>query len=61
MSVVALLLGVLLICVVLWATRALLTAFKVEDPIATVVFVIVVILVLMALLGGTVFPGKLHL
>ena len=64
MSIIALLIGLLLICLVLWATRALLKAYAVEEPIATTIFVIVVVLVVLALLGGAtghLSTGGLHL
>ena len=46
------LVALLIICVVFWAARRLLAAFKVEDPIATVVYVALVLLVLGWLFGG---------
>ena len=50
MSILALLIYVVILCVVFWAVRALLGAFGVGEPISTVIYVILVILVLVALL-----------
>jgi hypothetical protein len=47
------LLGVLLIgCVVLWAAKALLTAFSIGDPLRTVVYVILVLILLLWLVNA---------
>ncbi len=51
MPIIGILVAVLVVCIVLWATRALLSAFSIPDPISTVIFVIVVLIVLMFLLG----------
>lgn len=51
-----LLLWLLILCVVIWAANALLTAFGIGDPIRTVIFVVIVLLVVFALiqaLGGS--------
>jgi len=45
MSLVGLLIAVLVICVVLWAVQRLLSAFAVPDPIRTVVWVVIVLIV----------------
>lgn len=50
MSLIALLIAVLVVCVVLWCVRMLLTAFGVGNPIATVVYVIIVLIALVWLL-----------
>ena len=47
MTLLSLLITVLIICVVLWAARALLLAFDVHDPLYTVVMVAVVVLVVL--------------
>ena len=46
MSIIGLLIVLLVVCVVLWAARALIAAFAIPQPIATVIYVVVVILVL---------------
>jgi hypothetical protein len=46
MNLIGLLIGLIIICAVFWAARALLTAFAIGDPIATVVYVLLVIIVL---------------
>jgi len=46
MSLIGLLLALLVFCIVLWAARALMSAFGVGDPIATVVYVALVLLLL---------------
>lgn len=45
------LLVLLVACVVLWAAQRLMAAFGIGDPIATVVYVILVLLLLFYLLG----------
>ena len=53
-SLVGLLVGLIIICLIFWAARAILNAFKIEDPIATLVYVFLVIIVifwLVSLLG----------
>lgn len=44
MTLIVLLVVLLVIAVVVWATRALLAAFGVPQPIATVVYVLVVVI-----------------
>jgi len=51
MSLIGLLIVLLIFCVVIWAARALMSAFGVGDPIATVVYVIIVLVCLLWLLG----------
>ncbi len=43
MSLLGLLVVLLVMCVVIWAARALMGAFGIGDPIATVVYVVLVI------------------
>jgi hypothetical protein len=57
MSIVSLLIVLLIFCVVVWAARALMAAFGVGDPIATVVYVILVLVMLLWLLQNL---GVLH-
>ncbi len=62
MSIIGILIFVLVLCVVVWAVRALLAAFSVPEPIATVVWVLAVLLCLLALLGETgVIGSGLHM
>lgn len=56
MSLFGLLVVLLIVCVVLWAARALMGAFKIEDPIRTVIYVIIVILVLAWVLQAVGIP-----
>lgn len=51
MSLVALLILLIVFCLVVWAVRALLSAFAVPDPINTVVWVLVVLIAVFILLG----------
>jgi len=51
MSLLGLLVALLIICIVLWAARALMAAFSVEDPIRTVIYVILVVIILFWLLS----------
>jgi hypothetical protein len=50
MNLVTVLVVLLIFCVVIWAARALMGAFKIEDPINTVVYVILVLFMLIYLL-----------
>lgn len=54
MTLLGLLVALLIVAVIVWATRALLGAFSVPDPIRTVVFIIVVLICVLYLLGGYV-------
>lgn len=59
MSLLSLLVALVIICLVWWAVTAILRAFGIGDPIATlvkVVFVIVVVLWLLSVVGG-IGPG----
>lgn len=53
MPILTILLTVLVICVLIWATRALTTAFSVPDPIATVIMVVVILICLVFFLNRT--------
>lgn len=60
MSLITLLVVLILACVVVWAARAILAAFGIGDPIRTVVYVVIVLLVVLwavSQLGG----GSLNL
>lgn len=46
MDLVSLLVGLVIICLVFWAARALMAAFGIGEPIATVVNVLLVVLVI---------------
>lgn len=46
MSLVSLLIVLLIFCLFVWAARAIMSAFGVGDPIATIVYVIIVIFVI---------------
>lgn len=52
-----LIVAVLLICVLIWAVRALTGAFAVGEPIATVLQVVVVLIALVAFFGLVGFPA----
>jgi hypothetical protein len=59
MSILGLVVALVVICLLWWAVTRILAAFNVGDPIATVVkvvFVILVVLWLVAQVGGYV-PG----
>lgn len=60
MSIIGLLILLIVFCVVVWAARAILTAFAIPDPIRTVIWVgivIVAVLILLSQFGGM---GGLH-
>ena len=50
---ITLLIYLLVACIVIWAARALMSAFGIGDPIATVVYVLLVILILVAILNAS--------
>jgi hypothetical protein len=52
MSLIALLIAFIVILVLIWAVRRLLVAFNIGEPIATVVYVIMVVLIVLWLLQG---------
>ncbi len=55
MSLIGLLVALVVICLVFWAITAILRAFGIGDPIATlvkVVFVIIVVLWALSAVGG---------
>jgi len=64
MSLIGILIVLLIFCIVIWAARSLMAAFGVGDPIATVVYVLIVLVMLIWLLqqlgvvGGPVL--RLH-
>jgi len=64
MSLIGILLVLLVFCIVIWAAKALMGAFGIGDPIATVVYVLLVLVMLLWLLqqfgvlGGPVL--RLH-
>ncbi len=67
MSIVGLLVALIVILLVFWAVRALLAAFGIGDPIATVVYVLLVVIVIIWLLGqfgglnlGTIGSTRIH-
>ncbi len=59
MDIVSLLVGLIIIALLFWAVRALLGAFGIGDPIATVVYVLMVVIVIIWLLG--MVTGSPHL
>jgi uncharacterized membrane protein YwzB len=52
MSIIGLIVALLIVCLCWWAVTALLGAFGVGDPIATVVKVIFVVIVILYLLSA---------
>jgi len=63
MSLIGILIVLLIFCIVIWAARSLMAAFGVGDPIATVVYVLIVLVMLIWLLQqlGVVGGPVLHL
>ncbi len=51
MSLIGLLILLLVFCVIIWAARALLSAFSIGEPIATVVWVVIVLICVFALVN----------
>jgi hypothetical protein len=56
MTLIGLLVGILIVCVVIWAAKALLAAFNVGEPISTVV-IVALVLICLVYLAGTVGYG----
>jgi len=46
MTLIGLLITLLIVCVVLWAARALIGAFSIQQPLATVIYVVIVVIIL---------------
>lgn len=63
MSILTLLVALIIIFALFWAVRALMTAFGVGDPIATVIYVVLGLLVIYFVLSalGVVGGPKLRL
>lgn len=57
MSLLTILIVLILACVVLWAVRAILAAFSVGDPIRTVVWVVLVVLIVFWIVSQLGGPG----
>lgn len=58
MSLLGILIAFIIICVVIWGAQAIMKAFGIGDPIATVVYVVLVLIFLFWLLGQLgVGPG----
>jgi len=58
MSLIGLLILLVVFCVVVWAVRALLAAFAVPEPIATVVWVLVVLICVFTLVDQAGIVGS---
>ena len=58
MSIFVLLFVLLVCCVVIWAARTLMAAFGIGDPIATVVYVVLVVICLAWLAGQVGLIGS---
>jgi hypothetical protein len=61
MSLLGLLIGLIVICVLYWAVMRILAAFGVGEPISTVVQVILVLIVVFWLLGQFGVIGRVPL
>lgn len=61
MSLITLLVVLILACLVVWAARAILAAFGVGDPIRTVVYVVIVLLVVLWAVSQLTGVGSLNL
>ncbi len=61
MDLISLLVALIVIALLFWAVRALLAAFGIGDPIATVVYVLMVVIVIIYLLGLVTGSPVLHL
>ncbi len=61
MDLLTLLVTLIIVILLFWAVRALLAAFGIGDPIATVVYVLMVVFVIVWLLGLVTGSPILHL
>ena len=61
MSLLSLLIGLIILGVVGWCARALIAAFKIPEPIATVIIVLLVLLSLFVVLGWFGVPTGIRL
>jgi len=58
MNLIGLIVALLVFCVLIWAARALMAAFGIGDPIATVIYVVLVLFFLVWLLQSLgAFPA----
>lgn len=60
MDIISLLVALIIIALVFWAVRSLLAAFGIGDPIAAVVYVIMVVFVILWLVGLLTGSPYLH-
>jgi len=51
MTILGLLVALILICLVIWGARTILTAFGVGEPLHSVIWVVVVIVAVLIVLG----------
>jgi hypothetical protein len=51
MSILGLVIFLIVACVIIWSAQKILAAFGIGDPIATVIYVLLVLLMLFAILG----------
>lgn len=52
MSLIGLLVALIIVCVIIWAARALMGAFGIGDPIRTVIYVVLVLILVFWLVGN---------
>ncbi len=61
MSILGIIAGIIIVCLVFWAVPKLLGAFNVQEPVRTVVWVVVVVLaVLLFLQLSGIYPFATH-
>lgn len=61
MSILTLLLVLLVVCAVIWAARALISAFGIPEPVGTVLYVGIVLLAILWLVAQLGGPAYLQL
>jgi len=61
LSLLALLLGLLVLCFLIWAARSIVAAFGIGDPIATLINVGIVLIALIILLDYLGYTNALRL
>jgi hypothetical protein len=61
MTVIGLLIFLIVACVLVWGARAIMAATGIGDPIATIVYVLLVVILLLAFLGQVGYGPAAHM
>lgn len=55
--IISLIIALVVICFLIWAARSLMAAFGIGDPVATVIYVVLVLLILLYILRSGLVSG----